>query len=221
MISERILNVWRRVFKPFEYPAELEHAIGDAKTVLDVGCGYPSPIKGFSKKFHAVGVDLFEPSIEKSRAEGIHNDYLKIDVLEIGAKLKDKSFDCVLASDLIEHLSKEDGIKLLEMMERIARERVVVFTPNGFLSQGEYDGNPWQIHRSGWTPAEMNQRGYRVLGINGYKSLRGPYSYLKYKPEFFWQIVSDMTQLVLKRFPNAAFQILCVKDVRRIENRIQ
>jgi 2-polyprenyl-3-methyl-5-hydroxy-6-metoxy-1,4-benzoquinol methylase len=93
-----------------------------------------------------VGVDAFEPSIEKSRAEGIHNEYVKADVLEIGARLEEKSFDCVVASDLIEHLSKEEGLQLLETMEKIARERGVVFTPNGFPPQGEYGGNALQIH---------------------------------------------------------------------------
>jgi SAM-dependent methyltransferase len=208
-----VTRIWRRVFRPFNYFAELERAIGDAKTVLDVGCGYPSPIRGFSRKFHSVGVDAFEPSIEKSRAEGIHNDYIKANVLEIGSKVPEKSFDCVVAADLIEHLEKGDGLQLLEMMENIARERVVVFTPNGYVPQGEYNGNAWQVHRSGWTPEEMRERGYRIVGINGHKSLRGAYALVQHKPEFLWEIVSDATQLVLRWFPKAAFQMLCVKEM--------
>ena len=188
--------------RPFSYFAELERAIGNAKTVLDVGCGYPSPIRWFSKKFYSVGVDAFEPSIEKSRAEGIHNDYINADVLEIGMRLSDKSFDCVLALDLIEHLSKEDGLKLLEMMEHIAKKKVVVFTPNGFVPQVEYSdnpfqiqGNPWQIHKSGWTTEEMRMRGYTVVGINGLRCLRGAFGFVKYKPRLLWQVVSDFTQI--------------------------
>ena len=208
-----VMRVWRRLFRPFAYFAELERAIGNPKTVLDVGCGYPSPIRWFSRKFYSVGVDAFEPSIVKSRAEGIHNDYIKANVLEIGAKVKPKSFDCVVALDLIEHLEKEDGFKLLEMMETIARERVVVFTPNGFVPQGEYDGNAWQIHLSGWSPEEMKKRGYRIVGINGLKLLRGEYAEIQYKPAFLWEIVSDTTQLVLRWFPKAAFQMMCIKDM--------
>jgi 2-polyprenyl-3-methyl-5-hydroxy-6-metoxy-1,4-benzoquinol methylase len=207
-----VMRVWRRVFRPFDYFAELERAIGDSGSVLDIGCGYPSPIRGFSKKFYAVGVDAFAPSIEKSRAEGIHNDYLMVDVLDVGSKVDEKSFDCVLAADLIEHMTKEEGLKLLAMMERIAKKRVVVFTPNGFLPQGEYGGNPFQVHKSGWTADEMRKRGYRIVGINGHKSLRGMYALVKYKPAFIWEIVSDSTQLVFKWFPRAAFQIMCVKE---------
>jgi SAM-dependent methyltransferase len=214
MMEAFVMRIWRRIFRPFDYYAELERAIGSSKTVLDVGCGYPSPIRGFSKKFHSVGVDVYEPSIEQSRAEGIHNEYLQADVLEIGSKLGEKSFDCVLASDLIEHLAKEDGLKLLEMLEKIARERVIVFTPNGFLPQGEFRGNPWQAHKSGWTPEEMRKRGYKIIGINGYKPFRGEFGMIRYKPSFLWEIVSDVTQLFLKRFPKATFQMLCVKDMR-------
>jgi SAM-dependent methyltransferase len=211
-------KTYLRVFPNYEI--ELERAIGDSKTVLDVGCGHPSPIRKFSRKFYSVGVDAFEPSIEKSRAEGIHNDYLKAEVLEIGARLSDESFDCVLASDLIEHLEKEDGLKLLQMMEKIAKKRVIVFTPNGFTPQGfdgrnpwQIPGNQWQIHRSGWTPEEMRAMGYKVIGINGLKSLRGEFGFLKHKPSILWQPVSDLTQIVLKRFPSRTFQILCVKEL--------
>jgi len=108
-------TIYRRISHNYRYETELERAIGDSRTVLDVGCGYPSPIRTFSKKFHSVGVDAFQPSIEKSRAEGIHNDYVNASVLEIGAKLNESSYDCVLACDLIEHLNKEDGWKLLKM----------------------------------------------------------------------------------------------------------
>jgi len=205
-------TMYLRVFPSYE--RELERAIGDSKTVLDVGCGYPSPIRRFSKKFYSVGVDTYQPSIDKSKAEGIHNDYLNAQVLEIGERLSNESFECVLASDLIEHLTKEDGWKLLEMMERIAKRKVIVYTPNGFLPQGEVDGNAWQAHKSGWTPAEMIARGYTVIGVNGLKSLRGDFSLLKYKPTWWWRFVSDLTQKFLKRFPNSTFHMLCIKQIK-------
>lgn len=215
--EKSLKKIYLRIFRSYE--AELERAIGDSKTVLDVGCGYPSPIKKFSKKFHSVGLDAFQPAIEKSRADGIHNDYINAGVLEIGVRLADKSFDCVLAADLIEHLDKEEGLKLLRMMEKIAKKRVVISTPNGFIPQGDdgrnpwqIPGNQWQIHRSGWTPGEMRAMGYKVIGINGLKSLRGEFGFLKHKPSIIWQPISDLTQIVLRRFPSRTFQILCVKE---------
>ena len=108
LLKKVYVNYYVKIFSSYE--TELEKAIGKCKTLLDVGCGNDSPIKSFSKKFYSVGVDIFKPSIEKSKNLKIHNKYYKINVLDIGKKFKPNSFDCVLASDLIEHLSKEDGI---------------------------------------------------------------------------------------------------------------
>lgn len=152
----------------------LERAAGSAGSLLEVGCGDHSPVAWFEHKPEtSIGVDLFEPALERSRAAGIHDEYRRLDVRELGAHFEPDSVDVVLALDLIEHLTEAEGFRLLEDMERIARERVVVFTPNGFLEQGEYGGNPWQVHRSGWSARRMRQLGYEVLGFNGLRWLRG------------------------------------------------
>lgn len=207
-----IRNLYRMVFPSYE--EELEKAVGDCRSLLDVGCGNDSPIKRFSKKLYSVGVDSFKPAIKESRKKGIHNEYCNINVLDIGKKFKKRSFECVLASDLIEHLTKKDGFKLINLMERIASKRVIIFMPNGFLPQGVHENNPYQVHRSGWTAEEMRKRGYNVVGINGYKRLRGSCASLKYKPMLLWLLISDMTQLFIRNKPKYAFQILCVKRLK-------
>src|SRR3954447_5663016 len=127
------------------YENYLERAIGDGASVLDVGCGSNSPLGRFSRRpSYAVGVDLFEPALAASRAAGIHDDYEHADVLAIGERFDARSFDVAVAFDLIEHLDKTDGEALLRSMEQIARERVVLFTPNGFLPQDAYDHNELQ-----------------------------------------------------------------------------
>ena len=221
LLRKLYYSFYRKIFP--EYRVELEKAVGNCKTLLDVGCGPDSPIKPFSGKLYSVGVDAFRPSIEKSKKEGIHNKYYMTDVLKIGKLFKAGSFDCVLASDLIEHLTKEDGCKLLDIMEKIARRKVIVFTPNGFMPQGEFGGNPWQIHKSGWYVDEMRGRDYKVIGINGLKPLRWGgqeekfgehFTDIKFWPKYFWLVVSDMTQLFVRNHPKYAFQILCVKTIK-------
>jgi len=211
MFKKQLKKLYYNIFKNYE--KELEKLTLDCKSLLDVGCGNNSPIKHFSNKLYTVGVDAYIPSIEKSKNQGIHNDYLNIDVMDIGKKIHPKSFDCVLASDLIEHLTKENGLKLIKMMEEIATKKVIIFTPNGFLPQGEYDNNPWQIHHSGWDVEEMQDLGYKIIGINGWKSLRGEYAIIKFKPIFLWTLLSDITQLYVRNKPKYAFQILCVKEL--------
>jgi SAM-dependent methyltransferase len=195
------------------YEIELAKAVGACQSLLDVGCGSGSPIKSFSHKMHCVGVDAFAPSIEKSEKQGIHKEYHEMKVLDIGKKFGPGSFDCVLATDLIEHLSKEDGIKLIEMMERIAKKTVIIFTPNGYLPQGKYENNPWQVHLSGWTAEEMVGRGYRVIGISGWKPLKGEYAEVRFWPKLFWNNLSEFSQLFVRNRPEHAFHLLCVKTI--------
>ncbi len=197
------------------YARSLEKEVLNYESLLDVGCGAYSPIKRFSKKIkHVTGVDIFEPSIEKSRAAGIHNDYVKANVLELDKYFTPKSFDCVIASDLIEHLSKEDGNKLIEMMEKIASKKVVIYTPNGFFPQSEFDSNNYQVHISGWEIEEMEEKGYRIKGINGYKKLYGEFGKMRWKPQFFWGRIMLLTQSFLEKKPRYAFGIMCVKDMK-------
>ena len=188
--------------------------VGDIDTLLDIGCGDDSPVQFLSPDIYKVGVDIFQPSIEASKKKKIHADYVRLNVLDVENYFDESSFDCAVASDLVEHLEKKDGYKLIRQMEKVAKKRIVIFTPNGFLIQGEYNQNPWQVHHSGWTPEEMEEMGFKVYGINGMKNLRGEYSRIKYKPYFFFRILSDITQFYTKNRPEHAFQILCVKELQ-------
>ena len=98
------------------------------------------------------------------------------------------------------------------MMEKIARKKIIIFTPNGFLRQEEHDNNPWQVHKSGWNINEMKSLGYNVIGINGLKFLKGERAEIKFKPRIFWSLISDITQLFTRKHPKYAFQILCTKE---------
>lgn len=194
------------------YHTELEKAIGSCRSLLDIGCGSASPIRNFPGRFHSVGIDAFGQSIKKSMEQKIHSEYCEMDALDIDKRFKPGSFDCVLALDMLEHLTKPDGLKLINMMERTASAKVIIFTPNGFFDQGEYDDNPWQLHKSGWTAGEMRRMGYKVIGINGWKPLRGEQAKVKFRPKKLWKWIAGMTQVFVKNHPEKAFQILCVKE---------
>ena len=193
------------------YEGELKKAVGtNCKTILDVVAAFDSPMKVFSGKFYLVGVDAHKPSIERSLKLRIHNKYFNMP-LSCLTEFGPESFDCVVALDVIEHLSKNEGLRFLDNVERIAKKKIIVFTPNGFLPQYEYDDNPMQKHRSGWTATEMKLRGYRVTGIRGLKILRGEQSIIKFKPKSLWELTSILTQYIVRNQPEFAFQILCTK----------
>jgi hypothetical protein len=183
-------------------------------TLLDVGCGSNSPLQYVSPRPYSVGLDAFAPSIDRSRAKGIHDEYLRMNFSDIDHNIESSSFECVLANDVLEHLEKEAGLRFLQSLERIATKRVIIFTPNGFLTQEPFEGNPWQRHLSGWSVKEMRSRGYRVYGINGWKAIRGEMCEIKFRPKLLWLIISYFTQPITYFFPSLSYQIFCVKDIR-------
>lgn len=188
--------------------------LDSCKTVLDLGCGQNSPIKSFSDRLeYSMGVDNFIPYIERSKNLRIHSDYLISNVFDACQKIKDNFFDCVLALDLIEHLNKTDGLKLIKEMERMAKKKVIIFTPNGFLKQEIFDGNIRQVHLSGYSVKEMRNMGYKIFGMSGLKFLRKEKGNIKFWPAVIWRRIASLTQIIVYYFPELAFQILCIKDI--------
>lgn len=126
---------------------------------------------------------------------------------------RSKSCDAVLALDVLEHLTKKDGLKLVKSMEKIAGKTVVIFTPNGFIHQFEHNGNVFQVHQSGWTVKEFKDMGYEVKGINGLKFLRKEEAHIRFRPRKLFGIIADVSQKFTYYFPNLAYQQLCVKKL--------
>lgn len=103
-------------------------------------------------------------------------------------------------------------------MERIAKEKVIIYTPNGFLPQKEYDLNIFQLHKSGWSVDELKKLGYRVKGINGLKFLRkrkAPLEFRYKKLKVFNVILSDLTQKITYYSPDITLQLLAIKNMSR------
>lgn len=161
-----------------------------------------------------MGVDLVDPSLETSKARGLHHEYHKIDVLQAAGHFGPDAFDCVFALDLIEHRERPDGFRLLEQMETMAREKVIIFTPNGFPPKEPFDGNEWQRHVSGWEIDELREMGFRVIGSNGWRPLRTQRGRVRWRPKSFWKRISLLSELFTTKNPRHPFQILCVKELR-------
>lgn len=192
----------------------LEKELEGVKSVLDVGCGSNSPLAKVKKTFVSTGVDIFKRSIEKSKKAKIHDSYKVGDILKIETFFKPKSFDAVIALDVVEHFSKKEGRKLISSMEKIAKKKVIVFTPNGFTQQYPYNGNPFQVHKSGWYIEDFVRRGYKVYGMRGFRFIRGEYATIKYKPWFLWGAVSTLSQFFIYNYPRFAYQLLAVKKLQ-------
>lgn len=72
------------------------------------------------------------------------------------------SYDVIFLGDVIEHVSKEDGVTLLRRCLSHARLAVVVSTPADETNQGALCDNPLEIHRSTWNQDDFKRLGNTV-----------------------------------------------------------
>jgi SAM-dependent methyltransferase len=149
----------------------LRELLKGCESVLDLGCGESSPLAAI-RHVRKIGVDGWAKSLDAARSIGSHDEFICGDIFAVLNSLESSSVDAVVALDVIEHFEKPRGGLLLKEMERVARRRVIVTTPNGFLAQ-EGGDNPMQRHLCGWSPSEFFSRGYQVNGLYGPKWLRG------------------------------------------------
>lgn len=193
--------------KPFL--SVLKKELSGCKSVLDIGCGVNSSLGKIPKKFYSEGIDAFFG--EKKPV--IYDRFKKGNITNLRKYYKKKSFDAVIAIDVIEHLKKGDGIKFLRDLEWIAREKIIILTPSGFMYQGPVGGNPFQVHLSGWNAKDFKKYGYKTYGMHGLKILRGELAGIKFKPWYIWLFISHLTQFITVFFPKIAFHILAVKTL--------
>lgn len=76
-----------------------------------------------------------------------------------------KVFETAFVLDVIEHLTKSDGLKFLKDIEKITKQ-ILIFTPLGSLWETS-DSDP-AGHHSGWTPEEFEALGYTTWSWSQY-----------------------------------------------------
>lgn len=167
---------------------------------------------------YTVGLDFYEPYILKSKELSIHNEYVLGDVRGLLSIFGPKSFDCVMATEVLEHLSKDDGTMLIEQMEQVATRKIILTTPNGFLPTyaGPKD-NPTETHLSGWTAKELRKLGFEVYGLNGFKGLwkiDNGQAVVRFRPRRLFLRLTQMTGALFYHIPSLAFQLFFIKNLK-------
>jgi hypothetical protein len=124
-----------------------------------------------------VGVDAHLPYLEQ-RPPDLPVIPLHLDIREAPKLFPDMSVDAVTLIDVIEHLEADDGERLLEELRRIARRRLVVFTPRGEFPQAGYDacdagGEELQRHRSAWEFDDFKRLGFTCAVM---RAFHGPWN---------------------------------------------
>lgn len=207
---------------PFSYMRVLKKSIGNPATILDLGCGDGSLMGILSKgeKWKITGIDIYPKAIESARKSNIYVKVLRGDLLKTirNNNLKSK-YDVVFFSQVIEHVTRNQGEKILDEIEKIAKKRILVGTPRGFMEQPHefLDGNPHQVHKSGWSIEDFTSRGYRVFGV-GFLPIWSHHGFGR-DANFFRKILSNVVSYLVSPivyyFPSLAAGIIAIKDRKK------
>jgi len=189
----------------------------DAGSILDAGCGKGEPMKFInrSKRFYAVGLDIFKPYLEDCKRHGIHDDYVLCDVRRV--PLREESFDVILCIEVLEHLKREHGKRLIRSLEQMARKQVIITTPVGVYKQQAYEENPHQEHKWIWSPTELKRFGYGVKGV-GIRNMGGEEGLASRLPKIarpLFHITWILTGLLTYFYPTLAGHMVCIKNLRQ------
>ena len=191
---------------------QLKLLLRDSKTILDLGCGKGSHLEGITfQDVRIIGVDLSDAWSLTARNSGIYSQVVVKDIFVYLLEQKNGSFDSVIACDLIEHLPKADGARLLNEIRRVSSNLSIVTTPNGFVKQMQSDDNSANEHLSGWAPREMLEFGFELhSGHFGLKWLRSGYGLPTLKPNLVGEFISSLTARFAFKNPKVAFQLVFV-----------
>ena len=110
-------------------------------TVLDVGCGqgdYYEMLKDHFKTIDAV--EIWEPYIEEYKLKEKYTNLYNVDIIDFEFDY----YDIIIMGDILEHLSRENAVKLLNKIINKCKELIVVVPYN--LPQETVFGNVYEKH---------------------------------------------------------------------------
>lgn len=144
-------------------------------SLLDIGAGYGKYgllAREYADKYPwSMRIDAVEPFsyldwIGNKVYDNVYRkDFLDIDFID--------HYDLTLMIDVLEHFEKKDGWKALDKALALSKKGVLISTPVEPAVQGAEYGNPWEVHKSKWTVADIISRynfesypnGISVMGI--------------------------------------------------------
>lgn len=193
----------------------------EPKTVLDLGCGNGALMEILGdKKWKITGIDIHKQSLKKAKATGFYNELIAGDLVKVCEKLvkQKKKYDLVFCSQVIEHITKEEGNEILDLSDKLAKKRIYFGTPRGFMIQPEefIEDNPYQHHKSGWSVKEFADRGYKVYGVGLYPvwSEQGLARPSNVYNRLFWTFISYIFAPITFYIPKLGAGIMAVKEVK-------
>jgi autotransporter strand-loop-strand O-heptosyltransferase len=168
------------------------------KRILDVGAGegtYATLLKGCEYDIDAV--EVWKPYIDEFKLCELYGTIYNVDIRDFDFS----TYDFIILGDILEHLTREDGMKLISNIA-IARKQCLVAIPYMMPQDGDAIGNPYETHlQSDLTKAIMGER-YPTLECIYANQYYGYYvskkvldkAFVLYATEQYFDIVSACVQ---------------------------
>jgi SAM-dependent methyltransferase len=110
-------------------------------SILDVGCGHGFYFKLLNNHFQKFdAVEIWKPYIQEYELESMYDNVYNVNIMDFEFKY----YDIIIMGDILEHLSREDAVLLLNRLKDKCKELLVVVPY--YLPQGEVFGNKYEIH---------------------------------------------------------------------------
>lgn len=155
---------------PYKFVRE---ATENGESLLSLCCGIGLELSGLSTE-KVTAVDIAPQYLEKVKDRCPQARTECYDSLEYLKTQPSESVDVISIIDGIEHMDKKTGLKLIDEMKRVAKQKILLFTPEGHKEDGYLKNEPhnaWgiegadhhQTHKSGWTRLELKDLGFQIL----------------------------------------------------------
>lgn len=176
--------------------------------IVDLGCG--KGINGFLIRLSRylqgaklIGLEINNDYINFCKEFNIYDQIIKQSLPKL--PFKDKSVNLILCTEVIEHLTKKEGLVLLDEIDRVSKGRTIITTPNIFFET--MPGDPEDKHLSIWTIKDFKSRGYKVYGIGLKMPLLWGDKFLKIKQALYY-FFTPISYI----FPFIGGSLIAVKD---------
>lgn len=139
--------------------AEWCRELTDIKKIVDIGAGSGTYAKMFRKlrlfqDATLVGIEAWEPYIEEYALKERYHEVILSDVRKVDFSAL-APFDLVIMGDVLEHITKEEAIEVVNAVSKITRYAIISI-PIIHYPQDEYEGNPYEVHvKDDWSHKEV------------------------------------------------------------------
>lgn len=133
--------------------------------VADVACGigkWGLLLRMHFQKLYIIGVDLSINNLSKAKMTKAYDDLIIADARQL--PFRDSILDFTMACEIIEHLTKNDGTRMVSELERVTRVKILLTTPYAKWWHTE----DWvrRGHITRYHPRELRKFGFKVRGID-------------------------------------------------------